>query len=597
MWARSVTKPRGSFLSAARFGCVRVVHFPHAASAARNCIPRKYSTSPGQHDVPLRKQRLPRFPLESRCWSITLDPSNFSKQELANAVCKAQPKLGLDEVKGQRRNAAVILVTKGLAHLLEDQAYLQQLVMKLEPDRTSSTFSLLSAIVDGIPDEGRCDYIPGVSIPPHVLKSSSYLLSSEGIAALPGSLDSILPGLWDPAEAPPAHHGDADSAQPALEFHVRPPLGLRVTVPVANTIFTNGRPHTMFATEYKWATPNQLEQTRRVEKSKQIVIPSRFTKTKKKNKIRFPLACVPLLPLTQPRKIVSGMGNILRQIEVDGEPVPASRELEELIPKVIAARSEVYGTEKAGPMDVWALITPEAALARLPKQPPALPSGARRIHPSWMPEARAVFEQRYAQHCAIKISVPQVLEMGGQIRKVLSGGGGWGPKQGLLSLDPQTRYSTPDQEDVESFIRSFKGEGGPASGITPGSWVQFVYEPRGDPLEVKRPVQAVDPVLLGASGKFIGTESSSPDESNMFIVGTQGTYSLNCPPRQITVHHGLFGATAPQGIYVAADERSSSEISAVVSKIDMANAYLSWGKRKWKKVEKALAHVYGICIY
>lgn len=59
----------------------------------------------------------------------------------------------------------------------------------------------------------------------------------------------------------------------------------------------------------------------------------------------------------------------------------------------------------------------------------------------------------------------------------MSGGGGWGQKQGLLSLDPESRYSTEDQEDIDSFIRSFKGEETAGSGIVaPGSWVQFLVE-------------------------------------------------------------------------------------------------------------------------
>lgn len=64
----------------------------------------------------------------------------------------------------------------------------------------------------------------------------------------------------------------------------------------------------------------------------------------------------------------------------------------------------------------------------------------------------------------------------------MSGGGGWGNKKGLLSLDQESRYSTEDQDSIDDFIRSFKGQdsvenGGSGVGIIPdGSWVQFFVE-------------------------------------------------------------------------------------------------------------------------
>ncbi|KAK0731592.1 hypothetical protein B0H67DRAFT_639962 [Lasiosphaeris hirsuta] len=489
----------------------------------------------------------------------------LTERELVDAIFTARP-WALDQSKPKHwpDNAAVVLVTKGLARLLQDQEFLEQLLRHLRPNKKSK-FSLLSVVVDGIPHEGHCD-IPGTQVAQTVLRDSKYLLSSEGIAVLSGRLDSILPGLWDPAEAPPAvHHGDADNAQPALEFLVpsvakRKPL--RVTVPVANTLFTNGRPHTMCATEYEWKGQDGeepvLKQTRLVERARQVVVPSTFGGWRYKN--RFPQTRVPLLPLTPARKVVSGLGNILRQVEINGTPMPASKELEELIPKIMDYRTHIYGIEKAGvSVGVWAVIIPEKVMAKRAGLAPFLgePRRAHMTPPIWLPEARAVFEWRYSQHCSQKLSIAPLLEAGCQVRKVLSGGGGWGEKQGLLSLDPQTRYSTPDQEDVEKFILAFKGEGGTASGITPGSWIQFVYEPLGGPLELAKPVS-------------MARLPTYDPGNNRIIVGTRSTHSSSDSPSQVTVHEGAFGATASQGLYVAA--------KGIATKLDTANSYLSWGK-------------------
>lgn len=62
----------------------------------------------------------------------------------------------------------------------------------------------------------------------------------------------------------------------------------------------------------------------------------------------------------------------------------------------------------------------------------------------------------------------------------MSGGGGWGLKQGLLSLDPETSYAQPEQDDIELFIKAFqeRKSSNPSDGIiTLGSYVLFCIEP------------------------------------------------------------------------------------------------------------------------
>jgi hypothetical protein len=59
---------------------------------------------------------------------------------------------------------------------------------------------------------------------------------------------------------------------------------------------------------------------------------------------------------------VSGLGNILRQVEVDGKTCSASAELEAAIPEMLK------DMEHPGPMPVWALIVPEAAVDSVLKQ-------------------------------------------------------------------------------------------------------------------------------------------------------------------------------------------------------------------------------------
>jgi hypothetical protein len=61
----------------------------------------------------------------------------------------------------------------------------------------------------------------------------------------------------------------------------------------------------------------------------------------------------------------------------------------------------------------------------------------------------------------------------------VSGGGGWGAKQGLLSLDPETSYSAPEQDDIDDFIRAFQERGNEdqLDGLVkPGSYILFCVE-------------------------------------------------------------------------------------------------------------------------
>ena len=140
----------------------------------------------------------------------------------------------------------------------------------------------------------------------------------------------------------------------------------------------------------------------------------------------------------------------------------------------------------------------------------------------------------------------------------MSGGGGWGLKQGLLSLDPQTKHSTPDEEDVESFIRSFNGEDSGGATVIPGSYVQFMVEPVGLPL--KEMQQAVR------------TSKSS------IILGTLGAGSDKANVSDIQVQLGIFGAISSEGVYIVeADPSQLDDQQAITTKLDASGSYVVSG--------------------
>jgi hypothetical protein len=140
----------------------------------------------------------------------------------------------------------------------------------------------------------------------------------------------------------------------------------------------------------------------------------------------------------------------------------------------------------------------------------------------------------------------------------VSGGGGWGTKQGLLSLDPETTLNAEEHEDLESFIRSFKGEDAAGGGgiVTPGSYVQFFTEgiyPRAYDTKTFHP---------NGSAYAIGTASEGKKDSTARVEDRKEGWK---------VESGLFGAVSSEAIYVKSDH---PELGGFKTKIDAPSSYM-----------------------
>jgi hypothetical protein len=172
---------------------------------------------------------------------------------------------------------------------------------------------------------------------------------------------------------------------------------------------------------------------------------------------------LPLRRLTKPRKVQEAMGNILRALEMpEGTPHGASRELEAGVDKYIQSLPDNVGAPER--VDVF---------ARLTTQEPSSPNPSELL-----------------------------LSPGTRLHRVLSGGGGWGNKAGLLSLDPQ------GERDVQVFEQEFEarydGTDAAHGGIVKtGEWVQFYVAENAAPAE--RGIQ------FGAVGKMEDTRLVEDD--------------------------------------------------------------------------------------
>ena len=228
---------------------------------------------------------------------------------------------------------------------------------------------------------------------------------SEGLAIMTGdSAQELLPDLWEEGTTAPENPGDIIKTDKAsLEFHL-PPITdderpLHVTLPLANTVFTNGRPHTMFAARLTSEPETTPTFTHLIEKSSQTILTGRGPRY-------YSSISSPLVPITQARKIVTGLGNILRQVEINGKPTGASKELEEYIPDFLEARSHPTNRVEERPLTVWAAIYPEGHFS--PAQQPLSPLRAQ--------DGGTIQEEVYSK--PFKSIMPSLLTSGCHIRQV-----------------------------------------------------------------------------------------------------------------------------------------------------------------------------------
>lgn len=191
-------------------------------------------------------------------------------------------------------------------------------------------------------------------------------------------------------------------------------IGLRL----AQTIFRNGRDRTLLG--MRWI---------RDESSKSYILDSYHDLSS--CSVTAPISkahCsvdVPFHPVTQRRRVISSMGNILRQVSKsttdDGDlgGIPASAELERELPRYVNERGISHQR-----VAVWALVEPAASSSTNTTQQ----------------------------------NMQSSLSDGSRIHRVVSGGGGWGKKQGLLSLDPEATFAAgcrSREASLEEVFTSF----------------------------------------------------------------------------------------------------------------------------------------------
>ncbi|KIH91784.1 6-phosphogluconate dehydrogenase [Sporothrix brasiliensis 5110] len=580
-----------------------------------------------------------------------LDTIRSRKEALAAQSQAASP--------GSPDNAAVILASPDFATWLDDEAFLAALLQQLplsQPRSSGGTeTSVLCAVVAALAApqttasvRGGRDERPPVS----------------GLSIAYGNSDALLPGMWRGDDGKAALRRSRGSIGSDLDRDVAvtvqvPPLAgagadgdasLRVTLPLSNTIFQNGRRSTLLAS--RWQTLEQggfQRQTLEARDHQLIVAPPSSSSSSSSSPVSSSPSTqdttsvsAPLFALSEPLQIASGLGNIVRQVfdRDSAKPIPAARELEAAIPALLAARRKAAPALQDGALAVWGLVIPapvvpvyEQLRARLQAQQQS-PLDALASDADHTPAA----EQQAAAQASAHFT--ELLAAGCRLHRILSGGGGWGLKQGLLSLDPQMSHPAAaslssvaassigsdtllpqqapkilgeerrdeemDDEAMLSFIRSFRNEthmgpvvsknesgseadtaGGAVDGVAmPGAYVQFFVAPLAAAPEKAQSLNHANAETgSDASGWSIALGAQAGYDGSLPILASDEDSQSD----QVALIHNHFGAVSNHGIFLSAAARArnggngsnrskdnGSGAHATRTKLDAHNAYV-WG--------------------
>ena len=225
-----------------------------------------------------------------------------------------------------------------------------------------------------------------------------------------------------------------------------------LSIPLASTLFQTGHPSMIKYSRWKIGNERIVKEYEVDPSTKEhsIYLPCReivgldhttpSTKQPRRDHQTSPARLnLPLHFLAWPRRIKNSMGNVITKLQSPNEvdEVPASQELEKCV-------SHFFEHEQIDPqqMAVWALIIPQEIVSS--RKPPFAEAQAASIQTTNSQEDKATI-------------AADLIFQGAKLRRVLSGGGGWGQKMGLLSVDPDDSYSI-DQSN-SSNLAEYLGAG------------------------------------------------------------------------------------------------------------------------------------------
>lgn len=351
-----------------------------------------------------------------------------------------------------------------------------------------------------------------------------------------------------------------------------------IQVPLTNTSLRNGLPSTVFL--YKWRLLGKenmlLTDRRKLDKTK-LYWPS---VPEISGDARHLILSTSLYPLTHPRVVKSSMGNVIRSITkvlpseheperesidgIDENSFTASKELEEAMATCFAS-----GAVDPNDANVWALIIPR----NIYEKDFYLWENVDMVYSDLFQNQNRI--SQYAQESsAIERFILRLIEKGARLHKVTSGGGGWGNRAGLLSLDPEYSFGTQNEFSLKEFS---SGWGTFPSVASPGSIIQFFIRHKDNGITVKdgNNEKGLRPDHEAPIGNFEVLYDTTGDD-----VESQSTNDANDSSPVLRAYDNYFGAASGKGLGIGLsqwDKRilENSDKRIRKSKLDVPGSKIS----------------------
>ena len=344
---------------------------------------------------------------------------------------------------------AMFLVTPKFAHLFDSGSnFYASAINHIWPPQSyasRTTHHSVVAVVDAIP-----------AISHEFIKGRDEICGYEGVAVcLSHRLECTLS-----SELRQDIRATISFRSQKLFDHPEPLVNVVYTAPVANTLFLNGRQHTMFKDVWTKRDSTFYDKNMRTNLA-QLEIPLYETNWKS----AYPAALHGSLQrLTGTYEIVSSMGNIIRQLRKStGDVVSASHDLEHIIPPLAKKKQEENSDLE---MRIFAFVRPAPELLSSESKPNI-------FRDRWFHQAGGVSFRKWRlgghnHHHSIL--------QRGRLYRVTSGGAGWGKHAGLLSLEPMTQINEEPSDELSMFPSFDSDEGiAPRSDFfPPGHIIQFM---------------------------------------------------------------------------------------------------------------------------
>jgi hypothetical protein len=278
-------------------------------------------------------------------------------------------------------------------------------------------------------------------------------------------------------------------------------------LPLANTVFQTGTPSTMILST--WTITGAKRELTLASKTNVSHHGIRMSERQKSSQIP-PVLNIPLIPLTMPRIVEGCMGNIIRRVVgPEGETIQASSELENVVPRFFRSRGQPPQSTVA-----WALVIPEELRTAVAARTDELLSGLPTDNQDMVSKQGDTWESLWRSHPPLwNTLVSKAITEGARLHRVLSGGGGWGKKAGLLSLDPVPANQAADSSKDNDFLGMANDPEGFESTLTPvvrdGDSIQFFISPKSDLEQLAQDadsLESIESFAGAAAGKPWGWE-------------------------------------------------------------------------------------------